>query len=248
MKKIILMAIPLLLLVLAFSTANNFKVTGKVTDDRGQAVPFATITEKKTRNAIKANADGVFVITVSSEKAILIFTAVGFESKEIAVNGSSSINTTLVAVGEIKEVVVTTQSGVGYDKSPAQLLVDNSYSWNARNKPLQGSVSFSTSRISSWTDQPKNGSYDSTRVFNTEEYEKIVDNPFLRVVDNPLSTFSIDVDAASYSNVRRFLNSGQLPPAGAVRIEEMINYFHYEYPQPEANDPFIVNTEISDCP
>jgi len=48
--------------------------------------------------------------------------------------------------------------------------------------------------------------------------------------------------------VRRFLNSGQLPPAGAVRIEELINYFHYEYPQPQGDDPFTVNTEISDCP
>jgi Ca-activated chloride channel family protein len=84
--------------------------------------------------------------------------------------------------------------------------------------------------------------------FNTEEYDAITENPFLRVTDNPLSTFSIDVDAASYSNIRRFLNSGELPPAGAVRIEEMINYFHYDYPQPKANDPFSVNTEISDCP
>jgi Ca-activated chloride channel family protein len=63
-----------------------------------------------------------------------------------------------------------------------------------------------------------------------------------------LSNFSIDVDAASYSNVRRMLNSGQLPPAGAVRIEEMINYFQYDYPQPKKEDPFSFTTEISDCP
>jgi Ca-activated chloride channel family protein len=63
-----------------------------------------------------------------------------------------------------------------------------------------------------------------------------------------LSTFSIDVDAASYSNVRRFLNEGQLPPAGAVRVEELINYFKYDYPQPEDKYPFSVTTEISDCP
>ena len=84
--------------------------------------------------------------------------------------------------------------------------------------------------------------------FNTEGYDHITENRFLKVTDNPLSTFSIDVDAASYSNVRRFLNQGQLPPAGAVRIEEMINYFHYEYPQPENDQPFSINTEISDCP
>ncbi len=84
--------------------------------------------------------------------------------------------------------------------------------------------------------------------FNTEEYDGIVENRFLKVTDNPLSTFSIDVDAASYSNVRRFLNDGALPPAGAVRIEEMINYFHYDYPQPRGEDPFSINTEIADCP
>jgi Ca-activated chloride channel family protein len=84
--------------------------------------------------------------------------------------------------------------------------------------------------------------------FNTESYDHITENRFLKVKDNPLSTFSIDVDAASYSNVRRFLNLGQLPPAGAVRIEELINYFHYEYPQPTDEHPFSINTEISDCP
>ncbi|HMK26619.1 MAG TPA: VWA domain-containing protein, partial [Chitinophagaceae bacterium] len=84
--------------------------------------------------------------------------------------------------------------------------------------------------------------------FDREGYDNIVENKFLKVSDNPLSTFSIDVDAASYSNIRRFLNQGQLPPAGAVRIEEMVNYFHYEYPQPTNDDPFSINTEISDAP
>jgi Ca-activated chloride channel family protein len=84
--------------------------------------------------------------------------------------------------------------------------------------------------------------------FNTEGYDIVSENKFLKATDNPLSTFSIDVDAASYSNVRRFLSQGQLPPAGAVRIEEMINYFHYEYPQPKDDQPFSINTEISDAP
>lgn len=84
--------------------------------------------------------------------------------------------------------------------------------------------------------------------FNTEEYDRIYENEFLSVKDNPLSTFSIDVDAASYSNVRRFINNSQLPPADAVRIEEMINYFSYDYPEPEGDDPFSINMEISECP
>ena len=84
--------------------------------------------------------------------------------------------------------------------------------------------------------------------FNTEDYDNIVENKFLAVTQNPLSTFSIDVDEAAYSNVRRYLENGSIPPAGAVRIEEMINYFDYNYPKPENGEPFTVNTEISDCP
>lgn len=84
--------------------------------------------------------------------------------------------------------------------------------------------------------------------FNTEQYDKINDNPFLDVKQNPLSTFSIDVDTASYANVRRYLTSGSLPPKDAVRIEELINYFTYNYKEPEGKSPFSVATEISTAP
>lgn len=84
--------------------------------------------------------------------------------------------------------------------------------------------------------------------FNTEEYDRIYENPFLTVTDNPLSTFSIDVDAASYANTRRFINTNQLPPPDAVRIEELINYFNYDYEQPTGEHPFAIYTELSECP
>ena len=90
--------------------------------------------------------------------------------------------------------------------------------------------------------------YDREDEFNTEDYSAITENRFKEASENPLSTFSIDVDGASYSNVRRFLTSGQLPPAGSVRIEEMINYFHYDYPQPLNEQPFSINTEMAACP
>ncbi|MDZ4242683.1 MAG: von Willebrand factor type A domain-containing protein [Candidatus Omnitrophota bacterium] len=83
---------------------------------------------------------------------------------------------------------------------------------------------------------------------NAEEYEQIIENEFQSVYENALSTFSIDVDTASYSNVRRFIQNGQMPPADAVRVEEMINYFIYDYPQPRGNEPFSVSTEIGPCP
>lgn len=83
---------------------------------------------------------------------------------------------------------------------------------------------------------------------NSEEYAPIYENPFLEARANPLSTFSIDVDGASYSNARRFLQEGQLPPADAVRIEEFVNYFDYEYPQPAGSDPFSISTEVAATP
>lgn len=81
-----------------------------------------------------------------------------------------------------------------------------------------------------------------------ERYAKIEENPFLETSRAPLSTFSIDVDTASYANVRRFLKDGKLPPKDAVRIEEMVNYFEYDYPQPVGNVPFSVNTEVATAP
>ena len=93
----------------------------------------------------------------------------------------------------------------------------------------------------------RNSSINEGRT-NGERYAKIEENPFLETVRAPLSTFSIDVDTASYANVRRFLNQGSLPPKDAVRIEELINYFEYDYPQPVGNVPFSVNTEVASCP
>jgi Ca-activated chloride channel family protein len=81
-----------------------------------------------------------------------------------------------------------------------------------------------------------------------EAYAYNEENPFQKVADHPLSTFSIDVDAASYSNTRRILNESRMPPADAVRIEEFINYFHYEYPEPEGEHPFSITTEVAACP
>jgi Ca-activated chloride channel homolog len=84
--------------------------------------------------------------------------------------------------------------------------------------------------------------------FNTATYDKVEENPFLPAASNPLSTFSIDVDTASYSNVRRFINSGSLPPKDAVRVEEMINYFTYDYREPEGDKPFSIDVDATACP
>ena len=84
--------------------------------------------------------------------------------------------------------------------------------------------------------------------WNTEAYDHIADNNWKLVGNDPLSTFSVDVDTASYANMRRFLNAGNRPPPDAVRIEELINYFEYEYPAPNGQHPFSVTTEVGPCP
>src|SRR5262245_39041665 len=90
--------------------------------------------------------------------------------------------------------------------------------------------------------------YRKAGEFNTEAYDRIDDNGWRLVANDPLSTFSVDVDTASYSNLRRFLNAGQRPPEDSVRIEELINYFGYDYPSPSGHHPFSVTTEIAACP
>lgn len=90
----------------------------------------------------------------------------------------------------------------------------------------------------------ENGEFDNTN----ESYEELPENDFINVTEEAISTFSIDVDAASYTNTRRYIQNGSLPPPAAVRLEEFINYFDYDYKQPTGNLPFSVNTEIGDCP
>jgi Ca-activated chloride channel family protein len=89
---------------------------------------------------------------------------------------------------------------------------------------------------------------ETARQLNTDEYERLYENDFLSAKDNPLSTFSIDVDKASYSIVRRFLHNSQMPYQDAVRIEELVNYFTYDYPKPTDTHPFSIYTELADCP
>ena len=83
---------------------------------------------------------------------------------------------------------------------------------------------------------------------DAEEYNHVSENRFLSAKETPLSTFSVDVDAASYSNMRRFINQGQLPPKDAIRTEELVNYFSYDYAKPTGVDPVRITTEVGVCP
>ncbi len=110
--------------------------------------------------------------------------------------------------------------------------------------PISAPVAANFTRSAPAGEMPPRG----VRPMSREQYDRIEDNPFLGVRNNPLSTFSIDVDRASYTNVRRFLTSGQRPPKDAVRIEEFINYFPYSLPAPRGNDPVSISSDVITAP
>ena len=230
MKKIILMLLSTFFLIAAFRN-QEIIVTGKVTDENGNPIA-ATIKAGKT--ATVADVTGNYKIKITGKQEYLTVSAAGFITQKIKINNQKIIDVVLKTAASslqdsaMQEVVVT---GYGSAKSKPDL-------FNSIGMPL-------TKRVTTGFAQNR---YSQDKQFNTEEYSNINENGFHKVADEPLSTFSIDVDAASYSNVRRYLNNNQLPPAGAVRTEEMINYFKYQYPQPTGKDPFSINTEISECP
>ncbi|GAA5083763.1 VWA domain-containing protein [Chryseobacterium ginsengisoli] len=131
-------------------------------------------------------------------------------------------------------------------------VVGNSKTKKARNvpskpvKPIKSATDTKSYNKKITTTAGKKG---TKQITNTdEEYNSLVENPFELTKNQPLSTFSIDVDNASYSNIRRMINYGNVVDKDAVRVEEMMNYFKYDYPQPENKDPFSINTEYSDSP
>ncbi|HEY0427655.1 MAG TPA: VWA domain-containing protein [Pyrinomonadaceae bacterium] len=131
-------------------------------------------------------------------------------------------------------------SGCPGESAPSDTANMNTSAYKPVSTPLSAANSNSAGTMSD--------SYYAEEGTKGERYAEINENPFLETSRAPLSTFSIDVDTASYANVRRYLNDGSLPPADAVRIEELINYFEYDYPQPIGDAPFSVNTEVASCP
>ncbi len=235
MKKIILLLLSAFILIVAFRGETEITITGNVKDENANPV-VASIRAGKAGTT--ADAKGNYSIAVNENDVYLVFSATGYQTQKVKINKRTIINVIMKQVSSalqdssLENLYVMTESEYKKDKS-----------LNYPSAKLTGKVS--GVYLSPVTRQ---NNYPADDEYNTEEYSNIVENGFHKVSDDPLSTFSIDVDAASYSNVRRYLNSNQLPPAGAVRTEEMINYFKYQYPQPTGKDPFSINTEISVCP
>ncbi len=218
MKKIVAYFILISISTFILSARSQI-VSGTVSDEQGNTLPGVMVQIKNTSRGTLTDIHGKYTIEVCDKENILVFSYVGYETEEIKINGRNIIDVQLIpSVAELEEIVV---KGHG----------------TRQKKDLSAAVRVMTLSNDNYI-QP----------FNTESYSAIHENGYKEVFHNPLSTFSIDVDRASYSNIRRFLNMGQVPPKDAVRIEEMINYFTYNYPEPEDEHPFSVSTELSVCP
>ncbi len=214
----------------SFVNQDNHSISGVVIDgDSNKPIADVLIKVKESGKTTTSATDGNFIIQASPGMTLL-FSALGYQ--DIILRAGSEVdklNVKMYISQEKQEEVIVN----GYYKNQAEDMASSPFS---RNISASRKVRKSAFPIRTYE-----------REFNTEEYASISENSFRNVKDAPLSTFSIDVDAASYSNMRRFLKQGQLPPAGAVRIEEMINYFHYDYPQPKDEHPFSIHTEMADC-
>lgn len=228
MKKLISSLALLILTVIFMSADNRTIITGKVTNDQGAALTGVSVLVKNTTRGTVTDRNGEYHIPVFDTDKMLVFAYIGMKTKEIKIGTSSVINVVMENDDvSLDEIVV-----VGYGERKRAPMIRGTHKMYA---------------VASEYDASYPG-YIYPPDFNTEGYSTIRENGYRNVLDEPLSTFSIDVDRASYSNLRRFIENGQLPPVDAVRIEEMINYFSYDYPEPDDRHPFSVYTELSSCP
>jgi Ca-activated chloride channel family protein len=210
-------------------------IVGKVTSaDGGNGLHGVSIVLKGTHQGTTTDAQGNYILQLNGKTGVLVFSFVGYTTQEIKIGTQNRIDVVLALdVTPLQEVAVQQLSGkvagVATRSHHDKRIQNQGAVYDMEAAPV-GYVTMA---------QPE---------YNTEEYQGITENIFHDALQNPLSTFSIDVDAASYSNVRRFIQGGQRPPIDAVRVEEMINYFDYDYPQPKGDDPFSITTEIAAAP
>ncbi len=225
-------------------------VTGRVTDGAtNEGLPGATVRLKGSTLSAATDAEGRYTLRLpDAARAVLVFSNLGFVTAERAVGGLRVLDVRLAVDRKQLNEVVVTSMGVLRPRSPRPAKA-------LRRRAEEASAGYSGdadygAAPDAWgapaplpyPAQPEAGAGDT--------YAHTTENAFFDARQTPLSTFGLDVDAASYSNVRRFLNEGQLPPRDAVRVEEMLNYFAYSYPAPAAAspDPVRISTELALCP
>ena len=231
-----LLLIVLVVMMTSFKVGNEISIEVKgVVYSSFDGNPLQKVEIIVKGSSIKALSDskGQYSIQVPESRKVLVFKLSGFERKEVKIKGRTWIEIYLDPI--VKEELVELDVEVAQE-AVMPLMFERKAKRMGVNASMNGA---------GYAGAPYDASYTQ---HNTEEYDAIEENIFHKALNKPLSTFSIDVDAASYSNIRRFINYGQMPPKDAVRIEEMINYFSYDYPQPDNKHPFSIYSEISECP
>ncbi|MDI3503373.1 MAG: Ca-activated chloride channel [Candidatus Cloacimonadota bacterium] len=235
-RKILMMMLLGGIAILFAASTGRLKV--KVYDNYGKPLEFVNVVVLQDSLRItggQTNKEGIaMIVNLPPGTYDVRFSLVGYETKTITdVNirkeQTSNLSQVLVQVG-VKTGAVVVSESLG-DNQMRQMGMGSSMG----NSVLGGMAIFDS------------GSYLPPD-WNTEDYSAITPNIFHSPLTSPLSTFSIDVDTATYSNIRRMLNQGYLPSPNTVRTEEILNYFSYDYPQPRGEHPFSVYTEMGVCP
>jgi Ca-activated chloride channel homolog len=204
-------------------------IQGTVTNAAtNQPISGVKVSIKNASDSAFTDTRGNYTITAAKGN-MLVFSHNRMKTKEVMVNDETVINVSLDPL--IKKMQGVT---IVSDSKKTKVAID--------------ALAAGSSGAPAHSIRLKQGHFSRQGPFNREGYATIRENNFRKAMQNPLSTFSIDVDAASYSNMRRFLNSGRKPPVDAVRIEELINYFTYDYPEPDNGHPFSISQELARCP
>ncbi|MBW4890684.1 von Willebrand factor type A domain-containing protein [Mucilaginibacter sp. HMF5004] len=275
--KLILMMMLISLAGFRISTCRTITGTVSDAADKTGLVGVSVKVEG-TSIEVATNVSGHYSINVPEGKDKLVFRYIGYVGQTVKIEKSNRINVLLRASTQsLNEVAITgyrakqqrTAMGSVSTVSAKDLeeLQPTSVGQALQGRIATDVVEYKASayrvRENATTDKllksmpdvvvDANGNVTSQTVkirgnAGNESYNQIIENPFVNPLNTPLSTFAVDVDAASYGNFRRYVNSGQLPPKNAVRIEEMINYFHYNLPQPTNGEPVAIHTELTAAP
>ena len=251
MKHVKHLSLALAMLIQFIAVGQLKTITGEVTDGKN-SLPMANIQIKGTRVGTQTDLDGKFSLQVS-EGATIVASFQGYSPNEVTIGKA---NHYVIALKEeanvLKEVVVQGYRTVSKKKSVSACTTVVS-SNTIERRPNANVMNTLQGQLAGVSIQSTNSNIDlkDKKGINSnpdESYGALIENVFESPVANPLSTFSIDVDNASYTNIRRMINNGQKVPKDAVRVEEMVNFFKYNYSQPTGEHPFAIHTEYSACP
>jgi Ca-activated chloride channel family protein len=239
-------------------------ITGTVTES-GNPMSAVNVSVQGTTKITQTDSNGKYTIK-AGKGDILQFSFLGYKDKKVRVANSNVININMETGSQTLDEVVVTSPTIKHEKKALGYAVTKVPGFTISEKVtnnivIRGYASTNNAdkarlvhyaMASEKDDKNAAANLQKGRLItadpNDEDYGAFIENPFEAPKNAPLSTFSIDVDNASYTNIRRFINNGQAVPKDAVRVEEMVNFFKYQYPQPKDEHPFSINTEYSESP